>query len=193
MAEHAPIFFPAPADFRAWLEQHREASDHVWVGYYKKASQKASVTWEETVTEALRVGWIDGLRRSIDHESYMIRFTPRKPGSVWSQRNIDLVLRLTEEGRMSPQGLAAFAHKDVHPDSGYAASRGKAALTAQMMAQFRARAQAWAFYQAQPPGYQRNAANWVMSAKRQTTRERRLAVLIADSEDQQRIKPFRKR
>ena len=130
MSEPSPTFFPAPAEFRAWLEEHSATTDHLWVGYYKKATNMPSVTWEETVEEALCFGWIDGIRKSRDDESYMIRFTPRKPRSVWSQRNIDLVERLTAEGRMKTEGLAAFAFNDVHPDSGYATAKIDGALTA---------------------------------------------------------------
>ena len=150
------------------------------------------MTWEETVAEALCFGWIDGIRKSRDAESYVIRFTPRKPRSVWSQRNIDLVERLTEEGRMRPEGLAAFAHKDVHPDSGYAASKQDGSLTEQMVARFKETADAWAFYQEQPPGYRRQAARWVTSAKREPTRQRRLATLIDDSRNGLRIKQLRR-
>ena len=118
-SDHAPTFFPVRADFRAWLEEHHATADHLWVGYYRKATKRQSVTWDDTVEEALCYGWIDGIRKSRDRESYLIRFTPRRPKSVWSQRNIDLVQRLTAEGRMKVEGLAAFAFKDVHPKSGY--------------------------------------------------------------------------
>lgn len=192
MSEHTPAFFPDPVEFRRWLEEHHATTDHLWVGYYKKATNKPSVTWEETVVEALCYGWIDGIRKSRDDESYMIRFTPRKPRSIWSQRNIDLVERLTAEGRMEAEGLAAFAFKDVHPDSGYATANFDGALTDQMVARFKATAGAWEFYQAQPPGYRRHAARWVMSAKREETRERRLATLIDDSVNRRRIKQLRK-
>ena len=193
MSDDTPTFFPEPADFRAWLEANHAKTDHLWVGYYKKATKKPSVTWEDTVEEALCFGWIDGIRKSIDGESYKIRFTPRKPKSVWSQRNIDLVERLTAEGRMRPEGLAAFAYKDLHPDSGYAASKLGGALTEPMVARFKEHADAWAFYQAQPPGYRRQSARWVTSAKREQTRERRLATLIEDSANGLRIKQLRKR
>ena len=192
MPEHTPTFFPAPADFRAWLEEHHATTDHLWVGYYKKATNKPSVTWEDTVDEALCYGWIDGIRKSRDDESYMIRFTPRKSRSVWSQRNIDLVERLTAEGRMKAEGLAAFAFKDVHPDSGYATAKFDGALTDQMETRFKETAGAWEFYQEQPPGYRRHTARWVTSAKRQETRERRLATLIDDSGNRLRIKQLRK-
>ena len=192
MTEEAPIFFPEAAEFQAWLEVHHASSDHLWVGYYKKATGKPSVTWEDTVEEALCFGWIDGIRKSRDDESYVIRFTPRKPRSVWSQRNIDLVERLTAEGRMKPDGLAAFAHKDVHPDSGYRAADRTAELTDEMTDRFKAARGAWEFYQEQPPGYRRQTARWVMSAKREETRQGRLSTLIADSANRLRIKQLRK-
>ena len=105
MSKEDPTFFPKAADFRAWLEKYHASAGHLWVGYYKKSTGKPSVTWEDTVDEALCYGWIDGIRKSRDDESYVIRFTPRKPRSVWSQRNIDLVERLKAEGRMKPEGL----------------------------------------------------------------------------------------
>ncbi len=192
MSNPKPTFFPTPADFRAWLEAHHATTDHLWVGYYKKATNKPSVTWEDTVDEALCYGWIDGIRKSRDEESYMIRFTPRKPKSVWSQRNIELVARLTAEGRMKAEGLAAFAFKDAHPDSGYATAEFDGAFTEAMIVRFKKTKGAWEFYQEQPPGYRRHAARWVMSAKREQTRERRLATLIEDSGNRLRIKQLRK-
>ena len=192
MSESEPTFFPTAADFRVWLEAHHTTADSLWVAYYKKATKKPSVTWEDTVTEALCFGWIDGIRKSRDHESYMIRFTPRKPKSVWSQRNIDLVEQLTAEGRMKPAGLAAYAWKDAHPDSGYRVADLTADLAAEMIERFKAVPAAWAFYQEQPPGYRRQAARWVMSAKREETRQRRLATLIDDSRNQLRIKQLRR-
>lgn len=193
MTEPTPTFFATPADFRAWLTEHHETADHLWVGYYKKATGKPSVTWEDTVEEALCFGWIDGIRKSCGDESYTIRFTPRKPRSVWSQRNIDLVERLTAEGRMRPAGRAAYAKKDAHPKSGYAVSELDGELTDAMIARFQETPGAWDFYQAQPPGYRRLSAHWVTSAKRQTTRDRRLATLIDDSANGLRIKQLRRR
>ncbi len=187
MSEHTPTFFPAAADFRAWLAEHHATTDHLWVGYYKKATKKPSVTWEDTVDEALCYGWIDGIRKSRDRDSYVIRFTPRKPKSVWSQRNIDLVERLKSEGRMRAEGLAAYAFKDSHPDSGYATATYDDALPDAMVARFKEAAGAWAFYQEQPLGYRRQTVRWVTSAKREETRERRLSTLIDDSGNGLRI------
>lgn len=155
MSEPNPIFFPAPADFRACLEEHYATTDHLWVGYCKKSTNSPSVTWEGTVEEALCTGWIGGIRKSRDDESYMIRFTPRKPRSPWSRRNIDLVELLTVEGRMKAEGLAAFAFNDVHPDSGYATAKFDRALTDRMVDRFKETTGAWVFYQEQPPGNRR--------------------------------------
>jgi uncharacterized protein YdeI (YjbR/CyaY-like superfamily) len=192
MSEDAPAFFPTKTDFRAWLAENHATADHLWVGYHKKATGKPSVTWEDTVEEALCCGWIDGIRKSRDDESYVIRFTPRKPKSVWSQRNIDLVERLTAEGRMTPAGLEAFTHKDVHPDSGYRAANQIAELTSEMIERFKAAPGAWEFYKEQPPGYQRQATTWIMDAKRDATRQRRLSTLIDDSRNRLRIKQLRR-
>lgn len=192
MPEKDPTFFPEATGFRAWLDDNHALVDHLWVGYHRKASGKPTVTWEETVAEALCYGWIDGIRKSRDAESFVIRFTPRKPRSVWSRRNIDLMERLIAEGRVKPTGLAAFAHKDVHPDSGYRAADLAAELTPEMIERFKTTPRAWHFYQAQPQGYRRSAARWVMEAKREETRQRRLSTLIDDSGSQLRIKQLRK-
>lgn len=187
-----PRFFPTPADFHAWLEEHHATSDHLWVGYYKKATRKASVTWAETVDEALCFGWIDGIRKSRDAESYVVRFTPRTAKSVWSRRNIERVERLIAAGRMTPAGHAAYAFKDAHPESGYATADFDDTLPEQMIARFKASPDAWAFYQAQPRGYRRHTVHWVTSAKREATRQRRLTTLIDDSAQHLRIKQLRR-
>lgn len=192
MSEQDPSFFATAAAFRAWLDEHHESAEVLWVGYYKKATGKPSVTWEDTVDEALCYGWIDGVRKSRDEESYVVRFTPRRPKSVWSGRNIDLVERLIEEGRMMPAGLAAYEHKDAHSDSGYRVADA-AELADEMVEQFKANPVAWAFYQKQPAGYLRQSARWVMRAKREETRQRRLATLIEDSENGLRIKQLRRK
>jgi len=192
MPEVEPTFFATPEDFRVWLEENHASAAHLWVAYYKKATGKPSVTWADTVDEALCYGWIDGIRKSRDEESYVIRFTPRKTKSVWSRRNIDRVERLKAEGRMKPEGLAAYAHKDAHPDSGYATADWTAQYTDDMLARFQAIPSAWAFYESQPPGYRKQTTRWVMSAKREGTRERRLATLIDDSRNQLRIKQLRR-
>lgn len=185
-------FFPTPTDFRGWLKKNHKKESVLWVGYYKKATGKPSVTWEETVDEALCYGWIDGIRRSFDDEAYVIRFTPRKPRSVWSGRNIERVEALRGRGRMRKVGLDAYAHKDVHADSGYAVGDRPEGLPKEMIAEFKKHREAWAFYESQPPGYRKQTTAWVTSAKREEMRRRRLATLIDDSASALRIKQLRR-
>ncbi len=187
-----PTFFATPADFRRWLADHHAERDELWVGYYKKATGRPSITWPESVDEALCFGWIDGLRKSVDGESYMIRFTPRRSGSVWSRVNLERVTALTEAGRMMPAGLAVYEKRDPDKSGLYSFEREGARLTKTQEKEFRSRPGAWAFWEAQPPGYRKQATWWVVSAKREETRARRLATLIADSEKGLRIKQLRR-
>ena len=182
-------FFPTPSDFRAWLERHHAAETELLVGYYKKGSGKPSITWPESVDEALCFGWIDGIRRRIDDESYSIRFTPRKPTSNWSSVNIERVAELRKEGRMHPAGLAAFERRSEARSGIYSYEQRKAAaLDPDQEAEFRRDAEAWSFFEAQPPGYRRTAIHWVVSAKREETRRKRLAQLIEDSKGGRRLR-----
>ena len=184
-----PTFFPTPADFRAWLERNHETESELLVGYYKKGSGKPSITWPESVDQALCFGWIDGIRRTIDGESYTIRFTPRKPTSNWSSVNIKRVAELREAGLMRPAGEAAFAKRSEERSGIYSyESRKKAKLEPDQEREFRANAAAWEFFQSQPPGYVRTATHWVVSAKREETRQKRLATLIEDSANGRRLK-----
>jgi uncharacterized protein YdeI (YjbR/CyaY-like superfamily) len=177
-----PTFFPTPADFRAWLDVHHETERELWVGYYKKDSGRPSLTWPESVDEALCYGWIDGLRKSIDATSYMIRFTPRTPRSTWSAVNISRVAELTQPGRMQPAGLKSFAERAEDRSGIYSYENRKQAQLAQADEQrFRANTAAWDFFQAQPPGYRSTAVWWIVSAKKDETRQSRLDRLIDDS------------
>jgi len=187
--DNAAIFFATSAVFDAWLEEHYAAARELWVGYYKKGSCQPSITWPESVDVALCFGWIDGLRKSIDADRYRIRFTPRKPDSNWSAVNVQRVTELTAQGRMRPAGLHAFAQRAEAKTGIYAyEQRHTATLDAEAEAQFRANAPAWAFFQAQPPSYQRTATWWVISAKQAATRRTRLATLIEDSAQGRTIK-----
>jgi uncharacterized protein YdeI (YjbR/CyaY-like superfamily) len=182
-------FFPTPDDFRAWLEQHHESETELLVGFYRKGSGKPSITWPQSVAEALCFGWIDGVRRGIDEESYSIRFTPRKPTSNWSQVNIDKVAELTEQGRMWPAGAAAFERRSAERSAIYSYEQRKnAALEPDQEREFRANEAAWSFFQSQPAGYRRTATHWVVTAKREETRRKRLATLIDDSAAGRRLK-----
>lgn len=185
-------FFATPAKFRAWFEKHHSSASELWVGFYKKGSGRPSITWPEAVDEALCVGWIDGVRKSIDDESYRIRFTPRKPQSTWSAVNLARVEVLTREGRMRPAGLKAF-EKRVEAKTGiYAYEQRKAAeLDAASEQRFRSDPEAWEYFQSRPPGYRKTALWWVVSAKKEETRRKRLEQLIEDSRNQQPIPQLR--
>jgi uncharacterized protein YdeI (YjbR/CyaY-like superfamily) len=187
-------FFATPADFRRWLEKNHDKVPELLVGFYKKGSGKPSITWPESVDEALCFGWIDGIRRTIDDESYSIRFTPRRARSVWSNVNTKRVAELTKQGRMHAAGLAAFKARDPKRSGIYSFEQREKdqKLGATYAAKFKANKKAWAFFQAQPPGYQRLASLWVMSAKKEDTKLRRLAALIADSAAGRRIGPLSK-
>jgi uncharacterized protein YdeI (YjbR/CyaY-like superfamily) len=177
-----PRFFATPAEFRAWLEENHESSQEFWVGYYKKGSGKPSLTWPESVDQALCFGWIDGLRRSIDDISYANRFTPRKPRSNWSAVNIKRVEELTRLGLMRPAGLKAFAARSGERSGVYSFEQpGSVELGEEYEGRFRADEAAWAFFQAQAAWYRRTATWWVISAKKEETRQKRLATLIDDS------------
>jgi uncharacterized protein YdeI (YjbR/CyaY-like superfamily) len=177
-----PVFFATPAGFRDWLEANHSRASELWVGFHKKSSGLPRITWPESVDEALCVGWIDGIRKSISEHSYMIRFTPRKPTSTWSAVNIRRVAELRKQNRMRPAGLKAFEKRSEAKSEIYAyEQRGNAAFNDAMERQFRANKKAWAFFQSQPPWYRRTSTWWVISAKREETRQKRLATLIADS------------
>jgi uncharacterized protein YdeI (YjbR/CyaY-like superfamily) len=175
-------FFETPDDFRVWLAENHDTADELWVGFHKKATGKPSITWPEAVDEALCVGWIDGLRRSLGDESYMIRFTPRKPRSTWSAVNIARAGELLAQGRMQPSGLAAFEARTDDTSAIYAYEQRHAArLELEQEREFRANEQAWAYFQSRPPSYRKTAIWWVVSAKREETRAKRLRTLIEDS------------
>jgi uncharacterized protein YdeI (YjbR/CyaY-like superfamily) len=183
-----PLFFPVPAAFRAWLKDHHESERELWVGFYKKDSGRPSITWPESVDEALCFGWIDGLRKTIDAQSYKIRFTPRKKTSDWSAVNIGRVQELTKQGRMRPAGIKAFELRKEEKSRIYAYENRKSAILGKAEEkQFRARSKAWDFFQRQPEGYRKLMNWWVISAKREQTRQTRLEKLIAASDAGRRM------
>lgn len=181
-----PIFFDSPAAFRDWLDRHHATEREVHVGYWKRHAGRQTLTWPESVDEALCYGWIDGVRHAIDADRYTIRFTPRKPTSTWSAVNIGRVAELTAEGRMRPAGLAAFEQRSAARSAIYAYERQPTAFDADDEREFRRHAAAWAFFEAQAAWYRRNCVHWVASAKRAETRARRLAALIDASARGQR-------
>lgn len=176
------LFFVSPSDWRAWLEQHHDQFQELWVGFYKRESGKPSITWPEAVDGALCFGWIDGVRKSVDESSYTIRFTPRKPHSTWSAINIKRMAALKKLGLVHSAGLQAFQRRTADRSAIYAYEQRKGAkLPAEYEKVFRANRDAWTFFQAQPPWYRRTSSWWAISAKKEETRMKRLARLIEDS------------
>lgn len=191
MNETTPIlFFAAPSDWRQWLAENHDKMTELWVGYYKKGSGKPSITWPESVAEALCYGWIDGLRKTIDDTSYKIRFTPRRTDSNWSAVNVKMVAELMAEGRMEPAGIRAFEARKPDKTGIYSYEQERPTLDEASLAALQTNPAAWAFFQAQPAGYQRAVGHWVMEAKREETRLKRLATLIEDSSRGRTVAPF---
>lgn len=183
-------FFKTPGDFRKWLERHHETARELWVGYYKKDSGRQSITWPESVDEALCFGWIDGIRKSIDGVSYMTRFTPRRPRSIWSAVNIKRVEELAREGRMRPAGERAFAARTENRSGIYAYEQRQTELVEPYGEKLRRNRAAWKFFEAQTASYRKAANWWVLSAKREETRLKRLETLIEDSAAGRTLKQF---
>jgi len=186
-------YFESAAAFRAWLVAHHEDHDEMVVGFYKAGTGKPTLSWSESVDQALCFGWIDGMRKSVDARRYTIRFTPRRARSIWSKINVAKVAELTKAGLMTPAGVRVFEARDHAKTGVYAFEREQAAtLAPEDERRFRADAKAWAYFSAQPPWYRRTAYHWVISAKRTGTRAARLATLIADSAAGVAIKPLRR-
>ena len=177
-----PVFFATPAAFRAWLEKHHKKANELWVGYYRKDTGKPTITWQESVDEALCFGWIDGIRKKINHESYTNRFTPRRAGSNWSAINIKRVEELTKLKRMQPAGLAAFARRTEARSRVYTYERDLQQLDKLLEKKFRANKKAWDFFESQPPYYRKLMTGWLNSGKAEETRLRRLEKLMASCE-----------
>ena len=176
-------FFASPAAFGRWLETHHAKKTELWVGYHKKETGRPSLTWSESVDEALCWGWIDGIRKSVDASRYTMRFTPRRAGSIWSAINIRKVKALTVAGRMRPPGLAAFRARRGDRSGVYSFEQGKTAKLPPMYERvFRRNRAAWAFFRTRSDTYRRLTSWWVISAKQEETRLRRLGILIECSE-----------
>jgi uncharacterized protein YdeI (YjbR/CyaY-like superfamily) len=177
----APRFFKTAAAFRRWLESNHDRADEILVGFYKVGSGKPSMTWPESVDQALAFGWIDGVRKRIDDISYSIRFTPRRRGSIWSAINVRRVTELAKLGLMHSAGLRTFEKRDAKKSAIYSYESAPKTLAPAFERTFRANPAAWRYFNEQRPSYRRVAIHWVMSAKKEETRERRLATLIEDS------------
>lgn len=186
-AEPKPTFFKTPADLRKWLAQNHDTASELWIGFYKKDSGESSITWPESVDEALCVGWIDGIRKRIDEISYKIRFTPRRARSVWSAVNIKRVVELTCEGRMQNAGEKAFAMRLENRSGIYAYEQRSPELPGPYGKKLKRNKSAWKFFESQPPYYRKLASWWVVSAKQEETRLKRLQKLIDESAQGRRV------
>jgi uncharacterized protein YdeI (YjbR/CyaY-like superfamily) len=183
----ALIFFANQADFRCWLEEHHQSETELFVGYYKVKSGKLNMTWSQSVDQALCFGWIDGLRKSIDENSYFIRFTPRKPTSVWSAVNIKKVEELTRQGLMCEAGIIAFNKRKDEKSKIYSFENVEKALAEDLMNKFKANMPAWYYFSKQQPSYQNAVLNCIMSSKQETTTLARLNKVIIASEELKRL------
>jgi uncharacterized protein YdeI (YjbR/CyaY-like superfamily) len=182
-----PTFFRTRPAFRRWLEKNHVRRDELWIGFYKKVSGKGGLTYREALDEALCFGWIDGVRKRLDEEAFVQRFTPRRPRSYWSAVNIHRAGELQKAGMMAPSGIAAYERRTRDMPRRYSFERLPAALAPEFEATFRRNAKAWAYFEGEAPWYKRVALHWVTSAKREETRQRRLNMLIADCAAGRRI------
>ncbi|MBP6185045.1 MAG: YdeI/OmpD-associated family protein [Saprospiraceae bacterium] len=182
-----PTFFTSPEEFRSWLEKHHKTESELIVVFYKVATGKATMTWSESVDQALCFGWIDGITRSIDKESYCIRFTPRKPTSIWSTVNIKKMEKLTRDGLMTPAGEKAFSLRKEDKSNIYSHEKEPVPLDPHYVNQFQNNKTAWEFFIQQAPSYQKVMIHWIMSAKQEKTRQNRLDKMIKMSEMRKRV------
>ena len=183
----SPRYFRSQAAFRRWLENHAETASELWVGFYKKASGREGISYRQAVDEALCFGWIDGVVKRVDEASYMHRFTPRLPGSIWSAVNLKRIEELIAAGQVAPRGLQTYESRDPKKAGRYSFENRPKALAPALEQRFRVNARAWRFFSAQPPGYRRLCMFFVMSAKKQETQVRRLDAVIAASSEEKRL------
>jgi uncharacterized protein YdeI (YjbR/CyaY-like superfamily) len=186
-----PRFFRSQKEWRAWLEKNHAGAAEQWVGFHKTKSDKKGITYKQAVDEALCFGWIDAVRRGGD-ETWAIRFTPRKKGSIWSAVNLKRIEELKAAGLVAPAGLAAYEGRDPEKQKRYSFENRDTVLAPAYEKTFRADKPAWKWFEAMPRSYRHPAVWWVMSAKQQATRDRRLAQLIADSAEGRKVKPLRR-
>lgn len=188
-----PVFFATQSELREWFEKHHQTESEVWIGYYKKATGIPSIDWSQSVDEAICFGWIDGLRRSIDEASYKIRFTPRNPKSHWSAVNLAKVEKLIEQDMMKPAGLEVYYQRDKKKSRQASYEREHVELDKGYEQKIRQNKTAWIFYENLAPSYKQASIHWIMSAKKEETRIRRLDILIQSCEAGQKIPPLRRK
>ena len=184
-----PIYFATPNELRAWFEKHHETVKELSLGFHKVGSGPPSVTWPQAVDEALCFGWIDGVRKRIDDENYFIRFTPRKTRSKWSKVNMGRIAELQAQGRVTPAGLKAYEARAGIANASYE-QEGELTLSEEFEHRFRANEPAWAWFRKSAPSYQKACIWWIISAKQEATKERRLQQLISDSAAARQVPPF---
>jgi uncharacterized protein YdeI (YjbR/CyaY-like superfamily) len=184
----SPTFFATKSELRKWFEKNHQKAKELLVGFYKVGTKKPSITWSESVDEAICFGWIDGVRKSIDADSYCIRFTPRKPGSIWSAINIKKVEALSKQGLMQASGLEAFSKRQEHKSRIYSYEKESSSLPEDFLKKFKANKKAWNYFQSMAPSYQKTCIHWVTSAKQDATKTKRLEELIRDSGAERKIK-----
>jgi uncharacterized protein YdeI (YjbR/CyaY-like superfamily) len=182
-----PEFFQTAGDFRTWLEKNHATAAELWVGFYKKDSGKPSITWPESVDQALCFGWIDGIRKRVDENSYQIRFTPRRRGSIWSAINIKRAKELLEQRRMRPTGLKAFAARIENKSGIYSYEQRSNELSQPYAKLLKKNKAAWNFFQTQSPSYRKMIGWWIISGKKEETRMARLAKLTSESAKGKRL------
>ena len=182
-----PIFFATPRAFRDWLAKNHASASELWVGFHRKATGRPSMTWPESVDEALCVGWIDGIRKTVDESSYKIRFTPRRRGSIWSTINIKRARELTKEKRMRPAGAIAFKARRQYKSGIYSYEQRTTELEESHATHLKKNKAAWNFFQTQPPSYRKMISWWIVSAKKEEIRMARLAKLISESAKGKRL------
>lgn len=185
-----PLFFKSAKELRKWLEKNHNKAIEVWIGFYNVKSGKKTVSYKEAVDEALCFGWIDGIRKNLDAESYVNRFTPRKKKSIWSNVNTKRINELMEEGRVHPAGLAAFNVRDEKRTGIYSFEQDSHKLLPAYEKRFKINKKAWKYFTSKAPWYQRTSIHWVMNAKQEATRLKRLETLISDSENERTIGPL---
>ncbi|HYV47430.1 MAG TPA: YdeI/OmpD-associated family protein [Myxococcaceae bacterium] len=184
-------FFKDAGDARRWFEKHGARESELLVGFWKVSAGKPGARYQEVLDAALCVGWIDGLRKNRDAESWTIRFSPRKPGSIWSGVNIKRAGELIAGGRMKPAGLKAFEARDEKKSRSVYEAYKTTPLGKAEEHQLRANGKAWAYWEAVRPSYRKSASHWVMTAKKEETRRRRLEQLVACCEKEEWLPQYR--
>ena len=185
------IYFASGEDLRFWLEENYHKGE-VWIGIYKSSSRRKGITYKEAVEETACFGWVEGIRKNIDAESYKMRFTPRKPNSIWSLKNLDRAERLLREGRMHPEGIKTYENRNPERTERYSYERENPYLSADMQARFEAEAAAWDFFQTLSPSIRKTSLWWVVQAKRETTREKRFKILLESCQEERKIPLLRR-